>query len=79
MKEILTIEQLYEFLYLNKEKLIEASRVSNTGAMRATHLFSVSESSVFDEGIGGEETEWEKEEFIEWYKNSKWIIDEIIN
>lgn len=76
MKEILTIEQLYEFLYINKEKLIEASRVS--GVLRATHLFLVHESSVFDEGIGGEETEWEREEFIEWYKNSQWTIDEVI-
>jgi len=76
MNESLTIEQLYEFLYLNKEKLIEASQVS--GVLRATHLFSISESSVFDEGVDSEETEWEREEFIEWYKNTKWIIDEVI-
>jgi hypothetical protein len=75
--DILTVEQLFNLINSNKDKIIEASLLLNYKAM-ATHFLSIKKSFVFDEGIDGELTKWLKDEFVSYYNNTQWIINKIV-
>lgn len=73
----LTEEQLFNFVSSNKNKIIEASLLLDYGG-KATHFLSKRKSYIIDEGIDSQLTKWSKDEFIIHYKNSQWIISQIV-
>ena len=77
MKEILTSEQLFNFVSFNNFKIIEAALKLNFNG-KATHFFSIKNSIIFDEGIDGEITKWKRDEFISQYENSQWLIEKVV-
>lgn len=77
MGNILTATELLSLAFLNQQKWIEAALLLSFNG-KATHFISAKKTLILDEGIDGELIKWEKENFIEHYKNSQWIIDQIV-
>jgi hypothetical protein len=75
--QVLTVEKLCNSNEFNKNNIIEASLLLNFNG-RATHFISAKKSLIFDEGIDGKLIKWKKEDFIKHYKNSQWIIDQVV-
>lgn len=76
MEAILTTNQLLDLIYKTKG-IIEAALLLNFGG-KATHFISTNQALIFDEGIDDELVKWQPSEFIAHYKNSVWVIDQII-
>lgn len=76
MKSILTATELLHLAFLNQQKWIEAELLLNFNG-KATHFLLAKKSSLLDEGVDGELTKWEKDDFISHYKNSQWIINQV--
>lgn len=77
MQNILTTTQLLNLAFINKNKWIEASLLLSFNG-KATHFIFAKNSSIFDEGIDGELVRWKEKEFIDNYKSSQWVIDQIV-
>ena len=77
MKNILTATELLKLAFLNQQKWIEVTLLLNFNG-KATHFITTKKNLIFDEGIDGELVKWKKEDFIEHYKNSQWMIDQIV-
>ncbi len=77
MYNILTATELLNLAFLNQQKWIAAALLLNFNG-KATHFITAQEDLIFDEGVDGELVEWKKENFIKHYKNSNWLITQIV-
>jgi len=68
--------QLVDLLIKNKGKYIEAS-MSN-GYFKATHMLVFGGRKIYDTGIDSEEIKWSPQEFIKFYSESFWLIEQIV-
>ncbi len=68
-------EELIKKIISNPNKWVEARL--RFGNISATHFLIFSNDKLFDEGIDGEEREVTTVDFIQYYKNSYWQIDNI--
>ncbi len=75
MKKIPTA-QLVDLLIKNKGRCIEAS-MSN-GYFKATHMLAFGGRKIYDTGIDSEEVKWRSQEFIEFYSEAHWLIEQIV-
>ena len=63
-------------LIVKKNKYVEASL--NNGIFNATHFIRFGGRKYFVTGIDSKEKSWKETEFIEYYNNVIWKIDQII-
>lgn len=77
MKQTLFISTAELFNLLLKNKIVEASL--NDGILNATHFIRFGGRKIFDMGIDSKEISWKKFEFLRYYENTYWKIDQIIN
>ena len=68
--------QLANLLIQNKGKYIEASMCS--ACFRATHMLTFGGRKIFDTGIDSQEITWYPKEFVEFYPNAFWVIEQIV-
>jgi len=68
--------QLVKLLIENKRRYIEASM--NAAGFKATHMLVFGGRKIFDTGIDSQETVWEPKEFIKFYPNAYWLIEQIV-
>lgn len=69
-------EELIKIVTSNPNMWVESKL--RFGNISATHFLIFSNEKLFDEGIDGEEREVTTADFIEFYKNSFWQIDNIV-
>lgn len=69
-------EELIKIVISNPYKWIEARL--RFGNISATHFLLFDNNKFYDEGIDGEQREISINEFINYYKNSYWQIDNIV-
>lgn len=67
--------ELIELLLRNK--FVEASL--NDGIFNATHFIRFGGRKIFDTGIDSQEISWSINDFVSYYENTYWKIDQIIN
>lgn len=68
-----TIE-LVEFLKINKYLYYDVSLLLNFGLV-STHAISYRKNHIWDEGIDNFVIKWQSDDFLEHYKNARWVID----
>lgn len=68
--------QLVDLLIKNKGRYIEAS-MSN-GYFKATHMLTFGGRKIYDTGIDSQEVKWSPQEFIEFYPEVYWLIEQIV-
>ncbi|GAB4439725.1 MAG: hypothetical protein Kow0031_21610 [Anaerolineae bacterium] len=72
----ITTSQLVDLLTNNKGKYVEASL--NNGFFSATHLLVFGGQKIFDTGIDSQEISWKPEDFIRFYPEAYWVVDQIV-
>ena len=76
LREKITTEHLVVLLVENKNVDFEVSL--NNGVFNATHFFRYGGKRIYDIGIDSHLVTWNKNDFVKWYSNSKWLIDQIV-
>lgn len=74
---IVATEKLLNLINSSKNKMFEVCLLLNYNG-KATHFISTKKSLILDEGIDGQLVKWKQKDFFEHYKNSQWIIDQIV-
>lgn len=74
--KIRSSRQLVNLLIQNKGKYIEASM--GNAYFKATHILAFRGRKIFDTGMDSQETKWYPEEFIKFYPDAYWQIEQIV-
>ena len=74
-RKISTFE-LVSFLLRNNRKTVEASL--NNGALNATHFIHFHKKKVVDCGIDSRVVVWTTKDFISFYRNAYWKLDQVL-
>jgi hypothetical protein len=61
----------------NKGKVFEVSL--NNGFFNATHFLSWGGKLLYDTGIDSQEIKWIRKDFLNWYSEAYWVIEQIIS
>ena len=75
MNKISTIE-LIKLVTENNDKVYEVSL--NNGFFNATHFLSFGGRKIFDIGIDSQEITWFPDDFISFYYQAYWIVDQVV-
>ena len=73
----ISTHELISLLKKNKNSYFEVS-LSNR-YFRATHFMTFGGKKIYDTGIDSKDIKWKCKEFLEFYPNAFWKIDQIIN
>lgn len=77
MTDIIYIPTTELVKLLCNNKFVEASL--NDGIFNATHFIRFGGRKIFDTGIDSQEISWSINDFVSYYENTFWKIDQIIN
>jgi hypothetical protein len=69
-------EDLIEIICQNERKTIEASLVLS--GCFATHFLRYSHRKLHDVGIDSEAVSWKIDEFLVYYPNALWVVQQIV-
>jgi hypothetical protein len=74
-RRISTLE-LVSFSLGGNRKTVEASL--NNGALNATHIIHFHKRRIIDCGIDSRDVVWPKKDFVSFYRNAYWKIDQVL-
>ena len=77
MRKPITTQSLFNLVLLNPQKMFEV-RLLLKRSLVATHFIYFNGKSFYDEGIDGEKRRVGRDEFFKNYKNSYWLVDNMI-